>query len=50
MVTVSIALAAADAVAAVYVFSLCPLPNNCDNFVMFRYCLYMGPEVTHGRR
>ena len=51
MVTVSVALAAPTAVAAVYVFLLFVLPDNCHHVVMFRYyCLYMGPEGTHDRR
>ena len=37
MVTVLVALAAPTAVAAVYVFLLFVLPDNCHHVVMFRY-------------
>ena len=51
MVTVSVALAAPTAVAAVFGFLLFVLPDKCHHVVMFRYyCLQMGPEVTHNRR
>ena len=40
MVTVSVASAAATAVAAVYGFILVVLPDNCHHVVMLRYyCL-----------